>query len=81
MIRDLTRVLESVTERRLCNTAEPSGELSAGDIVSVGEVPLAVARPAGWEPLRGSVTKVRIDEVGTHPLLPSGPSAGLRQLL
>ncbi len=29
------------------NTAEPSGELSVGDIVSVGEVPLAVAR-VGW---------------------------------
>ena len=29
------------------NTAGPSGELSVGDVVAVGEVPLAVARVAG----------------------------------
>ncbi len=49
------------------NTAEPSGELSVGDIVSVGEVPLAVAR-VGWTLVRGGLNEVRADEHGTHPL-------------
>jgi hypothetical protein len=35
---------------RAGNTAEPSGELPAGGVVCVGEVALAVGRPAGWEP-------------------------------
>jgi hypothetical protein len=34
------------------NTAEPSGELSAGDIVAAGDVLLAVT-PAGWELVSG----------------------------
>jgi hypothetical protein len=46
------------------NTAEPSGELSAGDVVAVGEVALAVARPAGWTPVSGGLNEVRTDE---HP--------------
>jgi hypothetical protein len=50
------------------NTAELSGELSAGDVVAVGEVALAVGRPAGWVPVRGSLTEVRTREHGTHPL-------------
>ena len=50
------------------NTAEPSRELSVGDIVTVGEAALAVGRPAGWEPVRGGLTEVRTDEHGTHPL-------------
>ena len=32
------------------STAEPSGELPAGDVVAAGEAPLAVARPAGGSP-------------------------------
>jgi hypothetical protein len=51
------------------NTPEPSGELSVGDVVAVGEVPLAVAR-AGWTPVRGGLDEVRTDEHGTHPLPP-----------
>jgi hypothetical protein len=42
--------------------------LSAGDVVAVGEVALAVARPAGWTPVRGGLDEVRTDEHGTHPL-------------
>ena len=53
------------------NTTEPSGELSVGDIVTVGEVTLAVA-PAGWELVNGKLTEIRVDEHGTHPL-PSRP--------
>ena len=55
------------------NTAEPSGELSVGDIVAVGEVPLAVAR-AGWSPACGGLTEVRTSQYGTHPL--PGPASG-----
>jgi len=50
------------------NTAEPSGELSVGDIVCVGEVALAVGRPAGWEPASGPLAEVRTGEHGTSPL-------------
>src|ERR1039457_2364532 len=50
------------------NTAEPSGELSAGDVVTIGEAALAVARPAGWTPVRGGMNEVRADEHGTRPL-------------
>ena len=49
------------------NTAEPSGELSKGDVVVVGEVPLAVAG-VGWTPVRGGLTEVRTSEHGTRPL-------------
>ena len=49
------------------NTAEPSGEVQVGDLVSVGEAALTVER-AGWAPLRGGITEVRLDEHGTHPL-------------
>ena len=56
------------------NTAEPSGELSVGDIVCVGEVALAVGRPAGWEPASGPLAEVRTREHGTSPLpLPLRP--------
>ena len=54
---------------RLGNTAEPSGELSVGDIVAVGEAGLAVAR-VGWTPVRGALHEVRTSEHGTHPLPP-----------
>jgi hypothetical protein len=54
----------------LCNTAEPSGELSVGDMVVVGENPLTVDR-AGFSPLTGVFAPVRIHEHGTHPLLVS----------
>ena len=50
--------------------------LSVEDVVAVGEVALAVERPAGGDPVRGSLTEVRTDEHGTHPLPP--PSPGLR---
>ena len=53
--------------RRFRNTAEHSGELSVGDIVAVGEVPLAVGR-AGWTLVRGGLNEVRADEHGTRTL-------------
>ncbi|HEY1822314.1 MAG TPA: hypothetical protein VGG83_20505 [Trebonia sp.] len=52
------------------NTAEPSGELSVGDVVAValdGEVRLAVAK-IGWTPVPGPLTEVRTSEHGTRPL-------------
>ena len=66
------------------NTAEPSRELSVGDVVAVaadGEVRLAVAK-IGWTPVPGPLTEVRTSEHGTRPLpLPgSAPGkAGARQ--
>ena len=51
------------------NTAEPSEELSVGDVVVIGEVALAVGGPAGWEPVSGSVNEVRTCVHGTRPLL------------
>ena len=57
-----------------CNTAEPSGELSVGDLVAVGEVPLAVAR-LGWTPVSGGLNEARTDEHGTHPLPAAGPAS------
>jgi hypothetical protein len=60
---------------RAGNTAEPSGEVSVGDLVCVGEAPL-VCKRAGWAPLRGGITEARVDEHGTHPLpLPGEPDA------
>jgi hypothetical protein len=41
--------------------------LSVGDIVSVGEVPLAVGR-AGWTLVRDGLNEVRARERGTRPL-------------
>jgi len=41
--------------------------LSVGDLVVVGEVPLAVAK-AGWTPVSGGLTEVRTREHGTSPL-------------
>lgn len=43
--------------------------LSKGDVVSAGEIALAVAG-AGWTPVRGGLTEVRTDQHGTHPLPP-----------
>ena len=59
------------------NTAEPSGELSAGDVVAAGDVLLAVA-PAGWEPVSGPLTEVRTREHGTSPLPLPGHAPGGR---
>jgi hypothetical protein len=41
--------------------------LSVGDMVVVGETALTVAR-AGFTPLRGTFTPVRVHEHGTHPI-------------
>jgi hypothetical protein len=41
--------------------------LSKGDVVVVGEVPLAVAS-AGWTLVGGGLTEVRTSEHGTRPL-------------
>jgi hypothetical protein len=57
------------------NTAEPSGELSKGDVVVAGEVALAVTS-VGWIPVRGSLHEVRTDQHGTHPLPPPSPISG-----
>ena len=55
--------------------AELSGELPVGDIVAVGEVPLAVGR-TGWIPVRGGLTEVRPREHGTNPLPDPGRTPG-----
>ena len=55
--------------------AELSGELSVGDIVAVGEVPLAVGR-IGWTPVRGGLAEVRTREHGTDPLPDPGRPPG-----
>lgn len=48
--------------------------LSVGDVVAVGEVPLAVAQ-AGWTLVRVGLNEVRADGHGTHPLpAPAAPS-------
>ncbi len=57
------------------NTAEPSRELSAGDIVAAGDVLLAVAL-VGWEPVSGPLTEVRTREHGTNPLPLLGHAPG-----
>ena len=62
------------------NTAEPSGELSVGDIVAAaadGEVRLAVAK-SGWAPVPGPLTEVRTSEHGTRPLPLPGSAPGRR---
>jgi hypothetical protein len=78
MKRNHTRAQEPAAPRRLRNTAEPSGELSSGDVVAVGGVLLAVGRPAGWELVTGPLTKVRTREHGTSPppLPGSAPGRG-----
>jgi len=57
------------------NTAGPSGELSAGDLVAAGDTLLAVA-PVGWEPVTGPLAEVRTREHGTNPLPASRPRPG-----
>jgi hypothetical protein len=62
------------------NTAEPSGELSVGDVVAAaadGEVRLAVAK-IGWTPVPGPLTEVRTSEHGTRPLPLPGSALGSR---
>lgn len=82
MTRSLQDQPISAAGRWFGNTAEPSGELSAGDLVVVGGTLLAVGRPADWEPVTGPLTEVRTREHGTSPLpLPgrapgSGPAPG-----
>lgn len=47
--------------------------LSVGDVVSVGETRLAVAK-AGWTPVSDDLNETRADQDGTHPLpLPGTP--------
>ena len=70
MTRSLQEHPNAFAGRRFRNTAELSGELSEGDVVVVGEVPLAVAS-AGWTLVRGGLNEVRADEHGTRPL-PAG---------
>jgi hypothetical protein len=55
------------------NTAEPSGELSRGDMVVAGEAPLIVER-FGFTPLRGPFTPVAVHDDGTHPLDDQAPA-------
>ena len=50
--------------------------LSAGDLVAAGDVLLAVARPAGWEPVTGPLTEVRTRQHGTSPFLLPGAARG-----
>jgi hypothetical protein len=67
MTSNPARVQEPIAARHVRNTAELSGELSVGDVVAVGEVPLAVAS-VGWTLVRGGLNEVRTDEHGTRPL-------------
>ena len=67
MTRSLQDHPNAVAGRRCRNTAEPSGELSVGDVVAVGEIPLAVGR-AGWTPVCGGLSEARTGEHGTRPL-------------
>jgi hypothetical protein len=57
------------------DTAEPSGELPVGDLVTAGEELLAVA-PDGWKPVTGPLTEVRTCEHGTSPLPLPGCAPG-----
>jgi hypothetical protein len=50
--------------------------LAAGDVVAASDVPLAVARPAGWQPVTGPLTEVRTREHGTRPLPSRLPGTG-----
>lgn len=76
MTRSLQGYPNAAAGRWFRNTAELSGELSVGDIVCVGEVALAVGRPAGWEPASGPLAEVRTREHGTSPLPLSGRAPG-----
>jgi len=60
----------------LGNTAEPSRELSVGDVVAVGEVGLAVRR-ASWTSLRGGLNEVRTDEPRDPPAPGTWPQSRL----
>jgi hypothetical protein len=73
MTSNLTRAHEPVAARRLRNTAEPSWELSVGDVVAAGEAGLAVGR-ADWTLVRGCLNEVRTGGHGTHPLPAAGPA-------
>jgi hypothetical protein len=53
------------------NTAEPSGELSVGAVVTIGHAPLAVAR-TGWTRVHGALNEACTHHHGTH-LLPAPP--------
>jgi hypothetical protein len=68
MTRSLQDHPKAVAGRWLRNTAELSGELSVGDLVAVGDILLAVGRPAGWVPATGPLAEVRTREYGTRPL-------------
>ena len=57
------------------NTAEPSGELNAGDVVAVAGIPLAVTKN-GLAAVPGPLAEVRTREHGTLPLPP--PARGRR---
>jgi hypothetical protein len=76
MTRSLQHQPYPAAGRWFRNTAGLPGELSVGDVVVVGEVALAVGRPAGWEPVRSALNEARADEHGTHPLrCPATPRA------
>lgn len=66
MIRSPVRPHRPVVARQLRNMAEPSGELSVGDVVDAGEVPLAVARTS-WTRLRGGLNEVYAAGHGNPP--------------
>jgi len=67
MAREVREKTKAAVGRWSRNTPELSGELSVGDVVAVGEVPLAVGR-AGWTLVRGGLNEVRADVHGTRPL-------------
>jgi hypothetical protein len=73
MTRSLQENPNAAPGRWFRNTAEPSGELSVGDVVAVGEAGLAVGR-IGWALIRGGLNEVRASEPGTRPLPASAPA-------
>jgi hypothetical protein len=56
-----------VAGRWLCNTAEPSGEVSVGDVLRLGGTALA-CDPAGFREVPSELNEVRVSEHGTHPI-------------
>ena len=60
------------------NTAEPSRELPARDLVAAGNVLPAAGRAADWVPVSEPLTEVRTREHGTRPPPGRFPGSGDR---
>ena len=60
------------------STAEPSGELPAGDVEAAGDARLTAGRPARWKPVSGPLTEAGTHEHGNHPVPASAAPANPR---